>query len=149
MPTSYRQIFYHIVFRTENSERTLPLEQHEALYRYVWGIIKNQKSVLYRINGMEEHLHLLTDLHPTVALATFLQKIKTASSLWLKQNPAFPLFNGWAEGYAALTYSRRDKEIIVNYITGQREHHAKTSFLDEYRAMLEEAGVEIDERYFP
>ena len=151
MSTSYRQILYHIVFRTEHSERTLPLEHIEELCRYIWGIIKNQNTHLYRINAMEEHVHMLTDLHPTVALAEFMQKIKTASSLWLKKNPNFPCFRGWADGYAALTYSWKDKDTIINYIINQRKHHceAKASFLDEYRAMLKENGVEVDERYFP
>ena len=82
MPTSYRQIFYHIVFRTEDSARTLPLEHSEELYKYIWGIVKNQKTHLYRINGMEEHVHMLTDLHPTVALSDFIKDIKVASSMW-------------------------------------------------------------------
>jgi len=76
MPTSYRQIFHHIVFRTENGERTLPLEHSKELCKYIWGIVKNQNSHLYRVNGMEEHIHLFTDLHPSVALAAFIQKIK-------------------------------------------------------------------------
>ena len=147
--SSYRQILYHIVFRTKDSKRTLPLADSDELYKYIWGITQQKDCVLYRVNGMEEHIHIFSDLHPTVALAGFLQKIKTASSLWLKKNSNFPRFCGWAEGYAALTYSSRDKEMITNYIVNQREHHAKTSFLDEYRAMLEEAGVVIDERYFP
>jgi len=149
MSTSYRQIYYHIIFRTENSERTLPLEHHEELFRYVWGIVKNFDCRLYRINGMEEHLHLFTDLHPSIALADFVKKIKTSSSAWLKKNPNYPNFRGWADGYAALTYATRDKEMIMSYIAKQREHHGTSSFLEEYRAMLVEAGVVIDERYFP
>jgi len=31
----------------------------------------------------------------------------------------------------------------------QREHHKKVTFMDEYRALLEEFGVKIDERCFP
>ena len=149
MSTSYRQIFYHIVFRTESSERTLPLEHSEELYKYIWGIVKNLNTHLYRINGMEEHVHIFSDLHPSVALATFMQKVKTASSLWLKQNPHFPHFRGWAEGYAALTYAFKDKDAIINYIINQREHHTKMPFLEEYRALLLESGMKIDERYFP
>jgi len=149
MSTSYRQILYHIVFCTENRERALPLQHNAELYGYIWGIVKNHDTKLYRINGMEDHLHLLTDLHPTVALATLLQKIKTASSLWLKQNPNFPNFHGWAAGYAALTCSWREKDVVTNYIINQQNHHGKEDFLCEYRRMLVEAGVKIDERYFP
>ena len=151
MPTSYRQILYHIVFRTHDGGRVLPLDSvpSEALFRYIWGIIRKHDSHLHRINSMEDHVHILTDLHPAVALADFVRDIKASSSSWLKQNPDFPNFHGWAEGYAALTYSWKDMKTISDYIAAQREHHKTVSFLDEYSALLKEHGIEIDTRYFP
>ena len=98
---------------------------------------------------MEEHIHILSDLHPSIALADYVRDIKTASSLWLKEQDNFPIFEGWADGYAALTYTWRDKEMIVNYIKNQQEHHKKVSFMDEYRRLLEEHGIVIDDKYFP
>jgi REP element-mobilizing transposase RayT len=147
--SSYRQILYHIVFRTKNGEKTLSQEHIKDLYAYIMGIIKNKNCFLYRINGMEEHIHLLSDLHPSIALADYVRDIKTASSLWLKEQDNFPIFEGWADGYAALTYTWRDKEMIVNYIKNQQEHHKKVSFMDEYRRLLEEHGIVIDDKYFP
>jgi len=144
---SYRQILYHIVFCTYNREYTIPVDQHEALYKFIWGIIKKRNCVLYRINGTENHVHILSDLHPTVALADFIKEIKIASNIWMKESGLYPKFTSWAEGYCALTYTFRDKEMIVNYIKNQKEHHKKVSFEDEYRALLKEHGVEIDERY--
>lgn len=147
--SSYRQIIYHIVFRTKNSRKTLNLSHSEDLYKYIWGIIRNKNGFLYRINGMEEHVHILCDLHPSIALADFVRDIKTASSLWLKQSGNFADFDGWADGYAGLTYSNKDKDVIIQYIKNQREHHKKISFEVEYRKLLEEHGIKIDERYFP
>ena len=144
---SYRQILYHIVFCTYRRENTLPVEHHEELYRYIWGIIKKRDCVLYRINGTENHIHILSDLHPTVALSGYIKEIKTASNRWMKESGKFSDFVSWAEGYCALTYSYRDKEMIINYIKKQKEHHQETGFEDEYCALLREAGVEADERY--
>ena len=42
--------------------------------------------------------------------------MKTSSSIWLKQAGKFSGFKGWADGYAALTYGWKDKEMIINYI---------------------------------
>jgi len=39
--------------------------------------------------------------------------------------------------------------MIIEYIMNQREHHKQTDFITEYRQLLEEHGVAIDERYFP
>jgi len=132
--SSYRQILYHIVFRTKDSQKTLNLENSEELYKYIWGIIKGKNGVLYRINGMEDHIHILSDLHP--------------SSIWLKESGKFPQFNGWADGYAAFTYSYSDKETVINYIKNQREHHKTITFEEELRKLLTEHGVEINENFF-
>ena len=147
--SSFRQILFHFIFRTKDSARTLPLAVSDELYGYIWGIIKNKDGTLLRINGMEDHIHILSDLPPRIAYADYIRDIKTSSSLWLKNNPKFPRFYGWAEGYAALTYTWRDKDIVVNYIKNQREHHKQTDFATEYRRLLEEHGIPIDERYFP
>lgn len=144
---SYRQIFYHIVFSTYKRKNTLPAEHHEELYQYIWGIIKNRKCVLYRINGTENHIHILSDLHPTVCLSDFIKEIKTASNKWMKQSGKFPAFEHWAEGSCALTYSNRDKDMIINYIKKQKAHHAKVNFEDEYRSLLRENGIDWDEKY--
>jgi len=144
---SYRQILYHIVFCTYNRENTIPPDQQEGLYKYIGGIITNRKGVLYQINGMENHTHILSDLHPTVALADFIKEIKTASNFWMKQTGKYPEFTNWAEGYCALTYTYRDKAMILNYIKNQKKHHKQVAFEDEYRGLLEENGVEFDERY--
>ena len=147
--SSFRQILYHIIFCTKNSVKTLPLTVSDELYGYLWGIIKNKKGKLFRINGMEDHIHILADLPPTIALADYVRDIKGSSSHWLKNNPNFPAFDGWAEGYAALTYTWRDKGMIIDYIKNQRLHHKQTDFMTEYRQLLEEHGIMIDERFFP
>jgi REP element-mobilizing transposase RayT len=147
--SSYRQILYHIIFRTKDGKKTLAQEPIKELYAYILGIVKAKNCFLYRINGMEDHIHLLCDLHPSIALANYVRDIKTASSLWLKQHGKFPAFEGWAEGYAALTYAWRDKDMIVDYIRNQQEHHKKETFEEEYRRLLEDAGIKIDDRYFP
>lgn len=147
--SSYRQILYHIVFRTKDNKMSLSHESNNELFAYIMGFIKNKNCFLYRINGMEDHIHILCDLHPNLALADFMRDLKTSTSFWLKQNSKYPNFEGWADGYAALTYSFRDKEMIINYIKNQQEHHKKESFKEELRRLLEEQGVKIDERFFP
>ncbi len=144
---SFTQILYHIVFCTKERKPTIPNDKSAELYKYIWGNIKNHDSHLYRINGYEEHLHLLTDLHPSLRLDDFIKSIKVSSSKWLKQNKDFPFFNGWADKYAAFTVSYKDKEKVIEYIKSQREHHKKVSFFDEYKKFLVDNGIEFNEKY--
>lgn len=145
--STYRQILYHIVFRTKYNERTITADTATHLYKYIWGISKNKGCVLFRINGTEDHLHILSDLHPSLALSDYVKDIKVASSSWMKQSGYFPNFKGWGTGYCALTYAYRDKETIINYIRNQQEHHKRESFVDELRRLLQEEGVEFNEHF--
>jgi REP element-mobilizing transposase RayT len=143
---SHIQLLYHVIIRTKAGLPVLSLEHSDELYRYIWGIIKNKNSVLYRINGMEDHVHILLSLHPTIALSDFMREMKAETSKMLKRTAGFEKFTSWSDGYAALTYSLKDKGMIINYIKNQREHHKKISFRDEYVAFLKEMKLELDER---
>ena len=147
--SSYRQILYHIVFRTKDGQQTLCPDHLKELLAYFMGILRNKNCFVYSINGMEDHIHILCDLHPAIALADLIRDIKTSTSIWLKRSGEFPGFGGWADGYAALTYAWRDKDKIVNYIKNQHEHHQRESFNDELRRLLMAHGIEITEKYFP
>jgi putative transposase len=147
--SSYRQLLYHLVFRTKDSLLTIKPDHADHLYEYITGIIRNKNCHLYRINGVENHLHVLIDLHPSLALSDFMREIKVSSSVWMKSNGYFPTFNGWADGYGAFTCSFMDIVRLIDYIKNQQEHHRKKSFNEEYRNLLLESGIHIDERYFP
>ncbi len=144
---SYTQILYHIVIRTKNSIPTFKPENSNELYKYIWGVIKNKKGTLYQINGMQDHIHLVCDLHPTISLADYVKSIKIASSLWIKNSGLFPLFDGWSEGYCALTYSYKEKDTVINYVKNQQEHHKKETCQEEMSRIFAELGVKIDERF--
>ena len=141
---SYTQLIYHAIIRTKKNEQTLSLEHSEDLYRCIWDIIKNKDSVLYRINGMEEHVHILFSLHPTIALSDFMHDLKEDTSELLKRTDGFEQFTAWSECDAVFTHSLKDKDVVLDYIKNQREHHKTYSFKEEYILLLEEMGIELD-----
>jgi hypothetical protein len=67
----------------------------------------------------------------------------------MKEKKLFPLFEGWAEGYGSFTISFMDLGRLADYVINQKEHHKKKTFEAEYRILLLESGVKIDERFFP
>jgi putative transposase len=88
--SSYRQHLYHIVFRTKSSLNTINQVHVNDLYAYFTGILKNKKCHLYRINGIANHIHILTDINPSLAPIDFVKDIKAVKSLvyiypWLRQ----------------------------------------------------------------
>ena len=133
---------FHVDINTYRRQMTIPDETSEHLYRYIWSIVKSRGCRLYRINGIGNHVHMLIELSPTMALSDLVRDIKQGSSKWAKQQVYFPQFSGWGKEYGALTCSGRDKDAIINYIINQREHHKSKTFEDEYRNLIEAYGLE-------
>ena len=145
--STYTQILYQIVFATKNHEKAMIESGQEKLYKYIWGILKNKKCHLYRIRGVEDHLHIITHIHPTVAIAYLVKDIKLAASSFIKSQNIFPNFNGWQDGYGGFTYAISAKDNLIEYVKKQKDHHKKVSFRDEYISLLKEHGIEFDEKY--
>lgn len=145
--STYTQIIYQIVFGTKDREMVLSKNKRDDLYKYISGVLENKKCHLYRIGGVEDHIHILTHLHPSVSLSDLVKDIKLSSSEFIKLNKLFLNFKGWQEGYGAFTYSIKQKDVLIEYIMNQEEHHKTKSFRDEYLELLKENGIEYNEKY--
>lgn len=132
---------YHIVINTKNRRKSIPDSKKRDLYKYIYAIIKNNDCVLLRINGIANHIHILVELHQTVALSTLVKSIKQSSSRWLSGNADFPLFEGWGREYFAATIHRDMIEQVKQYIINQDNHHAKINFEDEVKEFCRENGI--------
>ena len=147
--STYTQITCHIVFATKNRMPVLPKDHRKELFKYIYGILKQRQCHTFRINGVEDHIHILTGLHPTISIANLVKDIKTASSGWMKKREEFQRFEYWQEGYGAFTHSKEDRPRLIRYIKDQEEHHKTVSFVDELRELVENAGLEFNEQYLP
>ena len=145
--STHTQILYQIVYGTKDRERTLTNSNKPELFKYIWGVLNNKKCHLYRINGVEDHIHIITHLHPSVSLSDLVRDIKVASSAFIQKNDLFPNFGGWQEGYGAFTYSINEKDRLIEYVKNQEEHHKTKTFKEEYLELLQEHGIEYDEKY--
>jgi REP element-mobilizing transposase RayT len=145
--STYTQILYHLVYGTKNRTSSLDLEKHDQLCKYIAGLLKNKKCVPHKIGGYSDHIHILLNLHPSVALSEIVKDIKLASSDWIKKENLFPDFEGWQDGYGAFTCSWSMKDEVSKYIDNQFEHHKQYSFKEEYIGFLKRAGIEFDEKY--
>lgn len=76
-----------------------------------------------------------------------MQEAKTSTSKWMKTKGSALTGFSWQAGYGAFSVSPSDADASIRYIRAQEEHHRKVSFQDEFRAMMKEAGIEIDEQF--
>lgn len=98
---------------------------------------------------MPDHVHMCVEVHPTIALSEFMQIIKQETSRWMKSKREwFPYFEAWGNGYAAFSYSAKERPMVIEYIKNQKEHHTKKSFREEYEALLVEFGIDPSKDLF-
>ena len=139
---SYTSLLYHIVMRTKYSIPAIDEAHEDKLYGYLYGIARNRKSLVFNINGMPDHVHVLVSMSPEIALSTFMRVLKAESSKWMRESGYFPRFVGWGNGYGAFTRSMSEKKTISDYIDNQKIHHAKRTLREEYSEFMRRHGLE-------
>ena len=114
------------------------------MWQYVGGIARAKNILLLAAGGTGNHLHLLIALPPALPLSKAVQELKGNTSKWMNEiDPPF----AWQQGYGAFSVSQSQKDVVVAYIDGQREHHAKWSFEQEFVTLLKKSGIAYDSRY--
>ena len=144
---AHTQILYQLVFATKNRLKVLGASNRSELYKYMQAVMDRRKCYCFAIGGVEEHVHLVFTLHPSVALADLVKDLKVSTSLYIKKQNLFPSFTSWAVKYGAFTYDIEAKDNLVRYVLNQVEHHKSTTFEEEYLEFMKEFNVEYDERF--
>jgi REP-associated tyrosine transposase len=147
MANTFSQIYIQTVFAVDGRESLITPAFKEELYRYIAGIVRNQKQKLIAINGMPDHIHILTGLRPAMALADLVQQIKVDSTHFInKRGFVHGRFN-WQEGYGAFSYGHSQLDTIIRYIRSQEKHHGRHSFKSEYMSLLRKFDIGFEEKY--
>lgn len=147
MANTYSQITIQVVIVVKRRENLLKKEFRLELFKYITGIVKNKKQKLLAINGVEDHVHILLGIDPSMRLLDLVRDIKNNSSKYINENNWLPVKFNWQAGYGAFSYSKWERPRIIKYIENQEEHHRKKLFREEYIGFLKKFEVEYDERY--
>ena len=108
------------------------------------AICKNHDMLAFAIGGMEDHVHTLFRLPPTLTLAKAVNLLKSNSSTWM--NELGPRF-AWQEGYGAFSVSSSNVAAVIEYIDTQERHHRNKTFEEEFVALLRKHKVAFDPKY--
>jgi putative transposase len=147
MANTYTQIHLQFVFAVKFRAAVIDKSWKDELYKYITGIVQNNKHKMLCINGVADHIHIFIGMKPTQSISDLLQDIKGSSSKWINEKGFIKGKFEWQEGYGAFSYSMSHIQNVIRYIENQEEHHRKKSFLEEYIDFLEEFEIEYNERF--
>jgi putative transposase len=147
MGDSYTCLITHFAWSTKHRLPQITPELKPKLNAYMAGILKRLKCPPILINGVADHVHVLTYRHPTKAEAEIAAKVKANASRWVhdtfREHRAFD----WQDGYSAFSVSMSVKEAARVYVANQESHHKKMTWREELIALYKKHDIPFDERF--
>ncbi len=147
MANSYTQLYIQLVFAVKRRQTLIHRDWEDHLYRYITGIVQDNKHKLIRINGMPDHIHIFIIYKPSQPLPQLVENIKTSSGKFIREMGYVKHGFNWQNGYGAFSYSKSHIEKVIQYIDNQKEHHKKKNFQQEYLQFLKMHEIEYDPKY--
>lgn len=147
MANTYSQIYIHCVFAVKGRENILNVNFRDELFKYMYGILKNDNVFPLAIGGWTDHVHVFFELPPDIKISDIMRMVKATSSKWINENKFVRGKFQWQEGYGAFSYARSQRDTVIKYIMNQKEHHRRRTFKEEYLELLKKFEVEYNEKY--
>jgi putative transposase len=115
----------HLVFVTKYRRKVLTEGAHATLRRLFTPICQDFSATLVESNGEDDHVHLLIDYPPKIALSTLVNSLKGVSSRRLRllhPDIATRYYDGvlWTHSYFAASCGGAPLSIIRQYVEDQR-----------------------------
>jgi len=117
----------HLVFVTKYRRKVFTEAAHETLRNLFARICQEFEARLVEANGEDDHVHLLVEYPPKVALSKLVNSLKGVSSRRLRQlHPeiAQRYYQGvlWSSSYFAASCGGAPLSIIRQYVEDQRKN---------------------------
>ena len=138
----YIKIWVHLIFSTKNREKLISKDIKKKLITQIIDNGKLKNIYIDRVNGIEDHFHILLSLANDMSISKAAQLIKGESSYWLNTNKLCKFKFEWQDEYIALSVSESVLPKVRNYIDNQEEHHRKKTFIEEYNGFVKKYGFE-------
>ncbi len=147
MPNTYSQITIHSVFAVKYRENFITKDWRDHLHKYISGVITNKGAKSLAVGGWKDHVHILFGMPVTMCISDFMSTVKANSSKWINEQHFLKSKFQWQDGYGAFSFARSQRDIVINYIMNQEEHHRTKSFREEYLKMLRDFDVAYEDKY--
>jgi REP element-mobilizing transposase RayT len=147
MANTYYQIYIQTVFAVKYREAVIEEEWRSKLLGVIGNLINESGCKTIIVNGVEDHVHCLLALKPTICISELMKTVKAKSSKYINDNRLTKFTFSWQEGYGAFSYSQSQIDSVYKYIENQKQHHQKQNFNDEYINFLNKFNIEYEEKY--
>ncbi len=132
MSHSFYKIWVHSIWAVKDRQNLILPRFEDQIYNYIRQQFLEIQCPVRIINGMPDHIHCLFLQNPKMAITDIIKQVKGSSSHFINQNQFLPGKFSWQSGSAVYSVSESIVDKVFEYIRGQKEHHRKLSFQEEF-----------------
>jgi putative transposase len=132
MRAPFTQIYIHLVWSTWDRAPIITQGLRDRLYAAMAKRCNEMNCNLLAIGGIEDHVHLLVQLHPAVSISDLVKDVKGASSHLMNHeiNPGGDF--RWQGAYGAFSIREIEVDTVKTYILNQADHHANNTISADF-----------------
>jgi len=116
MSGTFSQIYIQIVFAVKGRQNLIHSTFEEEVYKYISGIVSGKRQKSLAVNGMEDHIHILVGLKPSMCISDLVRDIKNNSTNFINKHNWLRTKFSWQEGFGAFSYSESNYGKVIDYI---------------------------------
>lgn len=138
---AFWRLYYHLVWAMKERQPLIVAEREPKFYSYMIGKADSLGCIIHGIGGTEDHIHLVTSIPPSLAIAEFVKHIKGSSAHQSNQDsPPTSAKFGWQRGYGVFSLGGKQLDEAIAYVSNQKQHHSQGTAI----ASLERDNQEDD-----
>lgn len=122
---TYWRLHYHIIWATQDRVPLLTHEREQMFYGVLYRKAEELSVFVHAAGNVEDHVHLVVSIPPTLAVAECVRQIKGASAHAINEMPGQEEKFQWQAGYGALSLGERSLESVMAYVAQQNDHHQR------------------------
>ena len=148
MANTYSQIYIQVIFAVKFRENKISEEIKDEIEKYICGIFNHKNQRVLAIFANPDHVHIFFCYRNlNISIPDLMKVVKIESTNFINEKKFLKSHFSWQDGYGAFSYSKSQKENVINYILNQKEHHQKQSFKDEYIGFLKKFEIDFKNEY--
>ena len=126
----FHEIYLHLNWHVKNSQPLLTHSIEGSVHRFLRDRCRAFGGVyLHGIGGTATHVHLAINIEPQVCVSDLVGDLKGACSHEINQVARMKRLE-WQRGFGVVSFGKRNLPWVLDYIAGQKEHHAAGSVQD-------------------
>lgn len=133
------KLYYHLVWATFERRRLIYPDRETVIRMTLYAKAKELGLVLHAVGNVDDHIHVVASIPPSLSVAECVKRLKGASSRAINVREGTNHVFQWQEGYGALSIGERSLSTVVAYARDQKQHHREGRTL----ALFEVVTVEM------